>query len=89
MAALADEILFGAHEDQVAFRGGDSTRKVMRIHRAKRLYTAVPPRFRADGAYWITGAFGALGERVADWLVAHGATSVSYTHLTLPTSDLV
>ena len=74
MAALADEILFGAHEDQVAFRGGDSTRKVMRIHRAKRLYTAVPPRFRADGAYWITGAFGALGERVADWLVERGAT---------------
>jgi len=74
IAALADEILSDTPEDQVAFRGDDATRKVMRVHRAKHLYAAVPPRFRADGAYWVTGAFGALGERVADWLVEHGAT---------------
>ncbi|MFZ1493298.1 MAG: type I polyketide synthase [Candidatus Competibacter denitrificans] len=73
IAALIDEVLTNTLEDQVAFRGSDSMRKVMRIHRAKCLYSTVPPRFRADGAYWVTGAFGALGERVADWLVEHGA----------------
>ncbi|HRX61315.1 MAG TPA: type I polyketide synthase [Candidatus Competibacter sp.] len=74
IAALAEEILTSTQEDQVAFRGGDSMRKVMRVSRANHLYAAVPPQFRADGAYWVTGAFGALGERVTDWLVEHGAT---------------
>lgn len=88
ITALADEILVDAAEDQVAFRGGDLTRLVLRIHRAKQLYTAVSPRFRDDGAYWVTGAFGALGERVADWLVAHGATCLILSgRTTLPARE--
>ena len=55
----------------------------------------------ADRVIWITGATGALGNALAHALHAQGAhvvlssrriddaEPVSYTHLTLPTSDLV
>lgn len=88
IAALADEIVTVTPEDQVAFRGADSIRKVMRINRVKHLYTAVSPRFRADGAYWVTGAFGALGKQIANWLVEHGATFLILSgRVTVPMRD--
>ena len=37
----------------------------------------------------ITGAAGFLGSHLSDRFIAEGHTAVSYTHLTLPTSDLV
>ncbi len=72
--ALIDEILAASNEDQVMFRGPDARRSVMRIRRTERLYRTLPLRFRADGAYLITGAFGALGELIAQWLADRGAT---------------
>jgi hybrid polyketide synthase / nonribosomal peptide synthetase FtdB len=73
ITALADEVLADTLEDQVALRGPDATRKVMRINRAGGLYDTLPLRFRPDGAYVVTGAFGALGQLIAEWLAERGA----------------
>ena len=37
----------------------------------------------------VTGGSGDIGGAIARKLAEQGATTVSYTHLTLPTSDLV
>lgn len=41
---------------------------------SKDLPTPIPPRFRRDGTYLITGGLGALGLLVARWMVEQGAT---------------
>ncbi|MBM7845190.1 type I polyketide synthase [Herpetosiphon giganteus] len=58
-------------EDQVAYR--NDTRYVARLIPSTRLTSAMPPTFRADGSYLLTGGFGALGLLVAQWMVEHGA----------------
>jgi acyl transferase domain-containing protein/surfactin synthase thioesterase subunit/acyl carrier protein len=70
-AELLRELLNGDGEDQVALRAGH--RFAARIVRAD-----VPPEttvpFDAEGSYLITGGLGALGVRVAEWLLTrHGA----------------
>ncbi len=69
-AMLLREILAAGREDQVAFR--DGLRYVPRLTKA---IIASPGRVCADGegAYLITGGFGALGLKVAGWLAAQGA----------------
>jgi acyl transferase domain-containing protein/acyl carrier protein len=78
-AALAGEVdlLFEAvwrpvGEDQLAFRGG----RVLapRLGRTPHLGASVlPPRFRPDGTYLITGGLGGLGLLCARFLIERGA----------------
>ncbi|HEY7511839.1 MAG TPA: SDR family NAD(P)-dependent oxidoreductase [Vicinamibacteria bacterium] len=69
-ARLFDELWAPDGEDQVAWRGG--ARYVARL--VPRAAEALPaPVLRPDGAYLVTGGLGALGLRVAGWLVARGA----------------
>ncbi|KAB8141147.1 type I polyketide synthase [Chloroflexia bacterium SDU3-3] len=70
-AALADELLTPAGEDQIAFRAGQ--RYVARLEHSAALTPALPAHFRPDASYLITGAFGALGQLVARWMVERGA----------------
>ena len=70
-AALLREMLAGSDEDQVALRGSD--RFVPRLQPDSPPTVAPPPGIRGDGAYLVTGATGALGGRLARWLVAQGA----------------
>ncbi len=70
-ALLFDEIEHTSGEDQVAFRKGQ--RYVARLVPGKDLTPPLPPTFRADGSYLITGGLGSLGLLVARWMVAQGA----------------
>jgi acyl transferase domain-containing protein len=69
--ALFQQIRQSDGEDQVAFRDGE--RYVARMMPAKNLANPIPPRFRRDGSYLITGGLGALGLLVARWMVERGA----------------
>ncbi|MFI1884788.1 amino acid adenylation domain-containing protein [Streptomyces jumonjinensis] len=68
--ALLREILTD-DEEEIALRGG--RRRTSRIRRAEGLTRPLPLRLRADGAYLVTGAFGALGRVLCRTLVARGA----------------
>ncbi|MBD0711522.1 MULTISPECIES: hybrid non-ribosomal peptide synthetase/type I polyketide synthase [unclassified Streptomyces] len=57
--------------DEVALRGG--RRLVSGLTRPEGLTRPFPPRLRADGAYLVTGAFGALGRLLCRYLVQRGA----------------
>lgn len=61
----------GREEDEVALR--DGRRLVSALARPEGLTRPLPPRLRSDGAYLVTGAFGALGKLVCRFLVRHGA----------------
>ncbi|GAA1160419.1 hypothetical protein GCM10009654_15860 [Streptomyces hebeiensis] len=74
--ALLEEILAaptapGPYEDEIALRGG--RRLISRLTRAEGLTRPLPPRLRPDGAYLVTGAFGALGRLLCRFLVRRGA----------------
>ncbi|MBV8886873.1 MAG: type I polyketide synthase [Chroococcidiopsidaceae cyanobacterium CP_BM_RX_35] len=75
-ANLLAEIWDSQAEDQLAFRGGQ--RYVARLVRSQ-----VPaPRamsLQSDSTYLITGGMGALGLRVAQWMVEHGARHLLLT----------
>jgi NADP-dependent 3-hydroxy acid dehydrogenase YdfG/acyl carrier protein len=73
MDALAAELLANAPDDDVALRA--SGRYVARL----RPHQPGAARFqpRADRSYLITGGLGALGTRMADWLVSRGARHLS------------
>jgi hybrid polyketide synthase/nonribosomal peptide synthetase FtdB len=77
--ATADEakLIFGevttaGGEDEVGYRKGQ--RYVSRLQAAAGLGPMLSTRLRGDGAYLVTGAFGALGRLVCDFLVQHGAS---------------
>ena len=70
VAALTRELSGNGAEDQVALRGGN--RFVARLVRVPESGEA-PPALDPDGTYLVTGGVGALGLRVAEWLVARGA----------------
>ena len=44
---------------------------------------------KQNGPVAVTGASGYIGSRIVEDLLGQGYEAVSYTHLTLPTSDLV
>lgn len=69
--SLFAEIWHPAAEDQVAFRTG--RRYVARLVTSAHLTPALPPSFRPDGSYLITGGLGALGLLVARWMILQGA----------------
>ncbi|MFB8198768.1 non-ribosomal peptide synthetase/type I polyketide synthase [Kitasatospora purpeofusca] len=60
-----------ADEDEIALRGG--RRLTSRLRTAEGLSRPLAPRLRADGAYLVTGAFGALGQLLCRTLVKRGA----------------
>jgi acyl transferase domain-containing protein len=70
-ALLFEEIWHPTDEDQVAFREGQ--RYVARLVPSTHLTPPLPPSFRPDGSYLITGGLGSLGLLVARWMVTQGA----------------
>jgi acyl transferase domain-containing protein len=70
LTSLLAEVLAPGDETQVAFRTGK--RYVPRITRAS-LPAVERMSISSDATYLITGGLGALGLKVADWLVAQGA----------------
>lgn len=58
-------------EDQLAYRG--PVRFTARFEPVPDCGSPIPPEFKADGSYLITGGFGGLGLLVARWLVERGA----------------
>src|SRR5215469_5105966 len=71
---LASELTAGRREDEVALRGDG--RYLPRLARAN-LSSQVRPVFRADATYLITGGFGGIGLKLAEWLIANGARSIA------------
>ena len=75
-AAVLAELVGAADEDQVAIR--NSRRYVPRLVAAPE--QSVPDlRFNSDEIYVITGGFGAIGRRVAQWTVSRGARHLVLT----------
>ncbi|QWP74771.1 HSAF biosynthetic non-ribosomal peptide synthetase/polyketide synthase [Lysobacter sp. K5869] len=70
-AALLRAELLRADEDEVALR--DGKRYTGRLLPAEGLTKPLPLRLRSDGAYLVTGAFGALGRLLCRTLVKRGA----------------
>ncbi|MER7702075.1 amino acid adenylation domain-containing protein [Kitasatospora sp. NPDC097605] len=60
-----------ADEDEIALRG--ARRLTSRLRTAEGLSRPLAPRLRADAAYLVTGAFGALGRLLCRTLVKRGA----------------
>ncbi|MFK0048679.1 amino acid adenylation domain-containing protein [Streptomyces sp. NPDC090741] len=58
-------------QDEVALRNG--RRLISGLARPEGLTRPFPPRLRPDGAYLVTGAFGALGRLLCRYLVHRGA----------------
>jgi malonyl CoA-acyl carrier protein transacylase len=73
---LLSEIEASQGEDHVAFRNGQ--RYVARLVR-KQLPESKRVSFRADGTYLVTGGLGALGLRIAQWMVQQGARQLVLT----------
>jgi acyl transferase domain-containing protein len=69
--ALIADLKNDGPEDRVAWRSGK--RYVARYTAKKPSPTPTPSAMRPDGTYLITGGLGALGLRVAAWLVENGA----------------
>ncbi|MEU9338939.1 amino acid adenylation domain-containing protein [Streptomyces sp. NPDC048290] len=70
-AALLRELTATDGEDEIAVRGG--RRFTSRLAPVEGLTRPLPLRLRADGAYLVTGAFGALGRLLCRALVGWGA----------------
>ncbi len=72
-ATVADELLAADNENMVALRS--SNRYGARVTPLTDKDEKPKPRFHCtpDGAYLITGGFGGLGVKVAQWLVRNGA----------------
>ena len=74
--ALLEELRLGrGDEDQVACRGG--RRYARRLRRVAAPSRQARTAFRADATYLITGGLSGLGLLTAEWLVAHGARSLT------------
>ncbi|WP_174868722.1 type I polyketide synthase [Pectobacterium polaris] len=69
--SLCDAILCDDGEDQIMVR--DAERYVARLCEVEEEGCRLPPSFRCDGAYVITGALGDIGSVVTRWMVERGA----------------
>lgn len=70
LAMFIQDLLAGDEEDQLAYR--DNLRYVGRLNPINNLTKPFPLTLDAEGYYMVTGAFGALGGLVIDWLVEKG-----------------
>ncbi len=68
---IMEEILRGATGESMAFR--NCKKYVLRFKRAKEMQCYLPARFRENGTYLVTGAFGALGRETVKFMVKRGA----------------
>lgn len=85
-AALLREMLADDDEEEIALRAG--RRFTSRLTPAAGLTGPLPLRLRADGAYLVTGAFGALGRLLCRTLVRRGARRlVLMSRTALPERD--
>ncbi|MBD2103367.1 type I polyketide synthase [Leptolyngbya sp. FACHB-261] len=75
-AHLLTELTHAQGEDHLAFRAGQ--RYVARLVR-KQLPNSTGVTFSAEGSYLVTGGLGALGLKVAQWMVAQGARQLVLT----------
>lgn len=82
---LLAEIEDSQGEDHLAFR--NSNRYVARLVH-KQLPDSSPLTFRSDRSYLITGGLGALGLKVAQWMVAQGARQLVLTTRRGPSSEV-
>jgi aryl carrier-like protein/NADP-dependent 3-hydroxy acid dehydrogenase YdfG len=74
VSRLADALLAMDGEDQIALREG--RRYALRLEQQRWDTPRSEVRFRADGAYVVTGGLGALGSQVAQWMVRKGARRI-------------
>ena len=74
--SLADELLGGSREDQIAYRG--ARRHAARLERRPQLATRAWS-VRGDASYLITGGLGGIGLAVSRWLVERGARHLVLT----------
>src|SRR5262249_28671122 len=65
-ALVAELLLDDTSEDQVAWR--DGVRYLARLNPAASPPDGLPPAFRPDASYLITGGLGALGLLTASWM---------------------
>jgi myxalamid-type polyketide synthase MxaE and MxaD len=75
-AALADELLGAAGEDQVAYRAG--RRHVARLERRPDVPASMSS-LRGDAAYLVTGGLGGIGLALSRWLVERGVRHLVLT----------
>ncbi|WP_166296271.1 type I polyketide synthase [Photorhabdus tasmaniensis] len=66
-----DVLLTDDGEDQLALR--HDQRYVLRLVPLPEIPVLPPVRFRPDGCYLLTGAFGDMGRQLIPWMVQHGA----------------
>ncbi|WP_192903232.1 type I polyketide synthase [Photorhabdus khanii] len=66
-----DALLTDDGEDQLALR--HDQRYVLRLVPLPEIPALSPVRFRPDGCYLLTGAFGGMGRQLIPWMVQHGA----------------
>jgi SAM-dependent methyltransferase/acyl carrier protein len=71
---IISEVLTSAGEDRVGFRGPQ--RYVARLKPATQKPTAGRVRFHSDASYLITGGFGGMGLRLAQWMSDRGARNL-------------
>ncbi|SFF41436.1 epothilone polyketide synthase D [Actinacidiphila alni] len=77
-AELAEELLLGDEDDEVAYRGG--ARLVPRLTRSLPPADDAPTlRVDTEGTYLITGGLGGLGLTLAEWLAGLGARHLVLT----------
>lgn len=68
---FTEDLLLNDYEDQIAYRDGE--RYIGRLNNIPDLSEPFPVSMDKDGYYMITGAFGALGKLVVDWIIERGA----------------
>jgi malonyl CoA-acyl carrier protein transacylase len=81
--AISEELQFPDREDEIAFR--DGTRYGARIVRRSNREAPTPMHFNEQASYMVTGGLGALGLRVAQWMVERGARYLVLTGRRDPT----
>ena len=84
-AQLLEELWAQDPDTQVAYRSGK--RLVPRLSPLGRGKSRSRFRARGDASYLITGAFGALGRKVAEWLVASGARHLALVSRRAPDDE--
>src|SRR4029077_3679989 len=82
---LLDELWAQDSDTQIAYRSGK--RLVPRLRPLGRGRSRNRFRARNDASYLITGAFGALGRKVAEWLVASGARHLALVSRRAPDDE--
>ncbi|MDJ0573937.1 MAG: type I polyketide synthase, partial [Xenococcaceae cyanobacterium MO_234.B1] len=75
--ALVEEVLSPEKEDQIAFR--QELRYVGRLINSTEFASVNQLQFDENGSYLITGGLGALGIKVASWLVERGVRNLILT----------